>query len=103
MKGLDRWIVLLWVATTVLMFRAIWMVFLFAPEEKVMGAVQKVFYFHVPAALVTYAVDSLLMKRPRSWDFFDLNLVGDAPNCMARVKPRPNCPLCGGQAPANAQ
>ena len=30
------------------------------------------------SALVTYAVDSLLMNRPRSWDFYDLNLVGDA-------------------------
>jgi heme exporter protein C len=38
-----------------LMFVAIWMVFVYAPEERVMGSVQKIFYFHVPSAIVTFA------------------------------------------------
>jgi heme exporter protein C len=42
------------VAVTVMMFAANWMVFVYAPEEKVMGAVQRIFYFHVPSAIVTY-------------------------------------------------
>jgi len=33
---------------------ALWMVFLYAPDEAVMGAVQRIFYFHVPAAIVTF-------------------------------------------------
>ncbi|MEL6183483.1 MAG: cytochrome c biogenesis protein CcsA [Myxococcota bacterium] len=37
------------VAVTMLFIGA-WMVFFYAPEEKVMGYVQKIFYFHVPAA-----------------------------------------------------
>lgn len=60
---------------------AVWMVFFYAPTEKVMGFVQKIFYFHVPSAwnmfwavLVT-AVGSIayLIKRTDKWD-----QVGDA-------------------------
>ena len=40
--------------TTVAMAVAIWMVFLYAPDERVMGAVQRIFYFHVPSAIVTF-------------------------------------------------
>jgi heme exporter protein C len=55
---------------------AIWMAFLYAPEEAVMGAVQRIFYFHVPAAIVTFASVFLLMgasiaylwTRNRAWD-----------------------------------
>ena len=42
-------------ATAALMPLALWMAFLYAPDEKVMGAVQRVFYFHVPAAIVSFA------------------------------------------------
>ena len=45
----------LWAVTSVAMSLGIYMAFLYAPEEKVMGAAQKIFYFHVPAAMVTYA------------------------------------------------
>jgi heme exporter protein C len=44
----------LFVATAVLMPLALYLIFLNAPEEKVMGAVQKIFYFHVPIAAVTF-------------------------------------------------
>jgi heme exporter protein C len=72
----DLAIGLLWVLTTPLMCVAIWMVFKYAPEEKVMGAAQKIFYFHVPSAMVTYAGVFVLLgasvaylwTRNRIWD-----------------------------------
>ena len=51
----DRWILILWGVTTPAMAFGLYMAFLRAPEEKIMGAAQKIFYFHVPAAFVTYA------------------------------------------------
>lgn len=33
---------------------AVWLVFSFAPMEKVMGMPQKIFYFHVPLAILSY-------------------------------------------------
>jgi len=38
-----------------LMVGALYLIFQYAPEEEVMGAVQRVFYFHVPAAMVAFA------------------------------------------------
>ena len=54
----------------------IWMVFFYAPIEKQMGFVQKIFYFHVPAAWIVLvsapvmAVSSIayLVKRSDRWD-----------------------------------
>lgn len=43
-----------WGAAIVLIFAAIYMAFLYAPDEKVMGPVQRIFYFHVPSAMVAY-------------------------------------------------
>ena len=37
-KRLDPWLGLLWIATTAAMSAALWMVFRYAPEEKIMGA-----------------------------------------------------------------
>ncbi len=45
---------LLW-TTAALLPAALWMVFRYAPDERVMGPVQRVFYFHVPSAAVTFA------------------------------------------------
>lgn len=61
--------------------RGLWMTFYYAPTEKVMGFVQKIFYFHVPAAWVMFlatfvcAVGSIayLITRKESWD-----ILGDA-------------------------
>ena len=58
------------------MLFANWMIFMYAPEERVMGAAQKIFYFHVPAAFVTYASVAVLLggsmgylwTRNRVWD-----------------------------------
>ncbi|HSV86935.1 MAG TPA: cytochrome c biogenesis protein CcsA [Levilinea sp.] len=55
---------------------AIYMVFVFAPIERVMGLVQKVFYFHVSAGwvgMISYLVAAIasgvyLVTRRRTWD-----------------------------------
>jgi len=60
----------------VLMPAAIGMVFLYAPEEKVMGAAQRIFYFHVPSAMMTYVAVvfvlagslAYLWTRDLKWD-----------------------------------
>lgn len=43
---------LLWVITSALMFLSIYLVFVYAPIEKSMGIVQKIFYFHVSSAWI---------------------------------------------------
>lgn len=60
-RTLEGWITALWAATTLAMFTALWAVFVHAPEERVLGAAQKIFYFHVPAALVTYGAVAVLL------------------------------------------
>ena len=50
----DAVISILLAATVVAMPVALYRIFLVAPEELVMGAVQKIFYFHVPLAAVTF-------------------------------------------------
>lgn len=75
-KALRRLTIALWAATTVAMPAALWAVFVHAPEERVMGAAQKIFYFHVPAAMVTYTSVAVLLTgsigylwtRDRRWD-----------------------------------
>ncbi len=75
-QGSDGWLGLLWATTTVAMCGALWMIFLYAPEEKVMGAAQKIFYFHLPLAFVTYTAVAVLLggsiaylwTRDRKWD-----------------------------------
>ncbi len=51
---LDTGTAALFLVVAVLMLAANYMVFLYAPDEKVMGAVQRIFYFHVPAAIVAF-------------------------------------------------
>ena len=63
-------------ASAVVMAVALFLVFLVAPREAVMGDVQRIFYFHVSAAWVGYlallvaALASLryLLRRGRRWD-----------------------------------
>lgn len=47
MKTIDR---LLLLVVFVLMFVALYFAFIYAPEERVMGVVQRIFYFHVASA-----------------------------------------------------
>lgn len=67
-------------ATTVAMTVALWMIFLFAPEEQKMAAAQKIFYFHVPSAIVCFlsvfvllgASIAYLWTRDVRWDALSL-------------------------------
>ena len=59
---------------------ALYFVFIVAPEEKIMGIVQKIFYFHVPSAWVAFLaflvvfIGSImfLLKRDYYWDAVSL-------------------------------
>ena len=68
-------------ASFILMMFAIYTVFIFAPEDKIMGIVQRIFYFHLALALVPYlaflvvAIASILYlsKRESKWDVLAAN------------------------------
>jgi len=55
---------------------ALWAAFLYAPTEQTMGAVQRIFYFHVPFAVMAYFSVVVLLgssivylsKRNLAWD-----------------------------------
>lgn len=51
-------VLVLWTATSVLY--SLYMVFLVVPTERVMGAVQRIFYFHVGAAMGCYVMIAIL-------------------------------------------
>ena len=63
-------------ATLAVMLAAIYMVFVYVPTDKVQGIVQRIFYFHVPLAIMTFvafgtvAVASVmfLWRGTRTWD-----------------------------------
>jgi len=58
-----------------MVFISIYLIFIVTPEERVMGAVQKVFYYHVASALVSYVLIGVLffasifhlISRARAW------------------------------------
>lgn len=47
------------------------------------------------AALVSHAVDLVVMDRPRAWKYYEINLSGGAPNITDTPKASPGCPVCG--------
>jgi heme exporter protein C len=59
-----------------MMMRAIWMAFYYAPEEAQMGFVYRIFYFHVPSAwmmmlatlIMAVASVGYLIKKTDGWD-----------------------------------
>jgi heme exporter protein C len=53
-RGGNVAISLLLAVTAIAMPVALYLIFLSAPEERVMGAVQKIFYVHVPLAAITF-------------------------------------------------
>jgi hypothetical protein len=53
----------------------------------------------VAAGLCSYALDSLVMSRPRAWNLRQGHLHGELPETIRRVERREDCPLC---APAHA-
>ena len=64
------------VVTFLLMLAALYAIFIYAPIEKTMGIVQKIFYLHVPAAFLAFfaffitflASIVYLYKKDRKWD-----------------------------------
>lgn len=69
-----RWF--LTVATGIAIFTQLYMVFYYAPTEKYMGDVQRLMYFHVPSALVSFLAFGVvfgasllyLLTRNKLWD-----------------------------------
>lgn len=49
-----------------------------------------------------YAVDSLLMDRPRAWTYKEISLDGTRPERQLVLPRAPRCPLCGNQTPTEA-
>lgn len=43
----------------------------------------------------TYALDTLVMKRPRNWNYVYLSLARPVMNCAALAPRRPDCAACG--------
>lgn len=72
----DPLLLVLFAAVGVMMPAAIYMVFLYAPDEKVMGAAQRIFYFHVPCAMMAFLSTFVMLAgsigylwtRRRGWD-----------------------------------
>lgn len=50
----------------------------------------------IAAGLLAYAIDSLIMARPRAWNYREFTLAGGASDVTARIPARADCPLCGG-------
>jgi heme exporter protein C len=83
MEAKPKWLSVLDYATAGIMLIATALVFLYAPEEAVMGQVQRVFYFHVSAGWVgmlgflVAAIAGIIYLRSgrRDWDIVGLSAV----------------------------
>jgi heme exporter protein C len=83
MEPKPRWLTILDIVTIVLLVIATYMVFFYAPMERVMGQVQRVFYFHVAAGwvgmlgfLVAAIAGGVYLKNSRHyWDIVSLAAV----------------------------
>ncbi len=70
---INRWLLGL---SLVLMITALYLIFLYVPTEETMGVVQRIFYFHVPLAWVSFLAFFIvflgsilyLWKRNSKWD-----------------------------------
>lgn len=58
------------------------------------GAVKDI--LKVVAGIALYAIDSLLMRRPRSWNFREVTLGGFCPDATEKISTRGGCLVCGG-------
>jgi heme exporter protein C len=54
LQGIRRWSVGLGFLAAATLVVSFWMIFFYAPTEREMGIVQRIFYVHVPSALVAY-------------------------------------------------
>ncbi len=80
MRSLNRLAVsfrpILAVGAAILVPISLYLIFFYAPMERVMGPVQKIFYYHVPSAIVSFLAFFLVMvgstmyllTRKRNWD-----------------------------------
>ena len=83
MNAKSKWLSVLDVVTGVLFLTATILVFFYAPMERVMGLVQKVFYFHVATAwvgMLSFIVAGVvgvlfLVKKDSRWDLIGLSAV----------------------------
>jgi len=83
MEAKPRGLKILEAVTVVLFLISLWMVFFYAPVEKVMGEVQRVFYYHVATAWVgmlgfgvaLVAGIAYLRTSKRKWDIVGLAAV----------------------------
>jgi heme exporter protein C len=74
--GVPIGLAVLSVAAAITLFIGAYMAFFYAPTERVMGFIQKIFYFHVPAAwmmllaapLMAVGAIGYLVTRKNSWD-----------------------------------
>ncbi len=83
MESKPRWLTVLDWASVILLVIASGLVFFYAPMERVMGQVQRVFYFHVAAnwvGMLGFVVAGVagviyLLKGDRHWDIVGLSAV----------------------------
>ncbi|MCH7623082.1 MAG: cytochrome c biogenesis protein CcsA, partial [Nitrospinae bacterium] len=69
--------ILLWLTGAVI-FAAIAAIYLYVPTEKTEGAVQRIMYFHIPSAWLSFFAFFVvflcsilfLLKREREWDIY---------------------------------
>ncbi len=75
-KSQNRWMAVLYLSLLICMVVDLYLIFQFAPEERSMGHVQRIFYFHVPSAWISFlaffvvfvASIGYLWKRERRYD-----------------------------------
>jgi len=76
-RGKALWVNILGALALVGIILALFMVFVYAPTEKEMGIVQRIFYFHVPSATIAflsffivffYSILYLFWKKDRDFD-----------------------------------
>lgn len=75
-KSQNRWMAVLYLSLLICMVVDLYLIFQFAPEERSMGHVQRIFYFHVPSAWISFlaffvvfvASIGYLWKRERKYD-----------------------------------
>ena len=76
MKRTQTLLILFQLLTYVLMLLALYTIFIYAPVEKTMGVIQKIFYIHVPSAFLAYLAFFItfiasifyLYRKDSKWD-----------------------------------
>ena len=76
MKRMQTLLIPFQLLTYVLMLLALYTIFIYAPVEKTMGVIQKIFYIHVPSAFLAYLAFFItfiasiiyLYRRDPKWD-----------------------------------